>query len=104
MDRITIDTYNELAKDYDKDTADFWRHFPNTIITQFAEKVSGDKKVLNIGSGPGRDGILLQENGLRVTCLDASSEMVKLCNNKRLTAVEGDFLSLPFQDNTFDGI
>ena len=104
MDKKTIDTYNKMSKEYDEETVDFWKRFPDTIITKFCERISGDKKVLDIGSGPGRDGLLLKERGLDVICLDASSEMVKLCENKGLESVEGDFLDLPFEDNTFDGV
>jgi len=104
MDKTTIDTYNELAKEYDEETTDFWRGFPNTIITQFAERVGGDKQTLDVGSGPGRDGLLLQEKGLKITCVDASEAMVKLCSDKGMSAVKGDLLSLPFDDNNFDGV
>ncbi len=104
MDKKTIDTYNKMAKEYDEETIGFWKEFPDTIITKFCEKMEGDKKVLDIGSGPGRDGLLLKERGLDVVCLDASSEMVKLCENKGLDSIEGDFLDLPFEDSTFDGV
>lgn len=102
MDRITIDTYNRLAKEYDEETKDFWERFPRTIIDKFSELVKG--KVLDVGSGPGRDGLILKAAGLQVVCLDASKEMVGLSSERGLESVEGDFDNLPFPDDSFDGV
>lgn len=104
MDKNTIDTYDKLAKEYDDETKNFWLNFPDTIITQFAEKIGTGGKVLDVGSGPGRDALLLQDKGLKITCVDASSSMVKLCRDKGLETVKADLLSLPFEDETFDGV
>ncbi len=90
-----------MAREYDDETTDFWQRFPRTFLDKFAELVQG--KILNVGSGPGRDGLLLKEKGLKVICLDASEVMVKLCEEKGLQSVVGNFLSMPFEDNTFDG-
>lgn len=101
MDRITIDTYNQFAQKYDDETIDFWQRFPRTFFDKFSELVQG--KVLDIGSGPGRDGLLLKEKGLEVICLDASEAMIKLCKKKGLESILGDFTAIPFGDNYFDG-
>ena len=102
MDKKTIATYNELAEDYDKETADFWERFPPTIFDNFIKLTKG--KVLDIGSGPGRDGLTLKNSGFDVTCLDASEAMVKLSTERGLYSVLGDFMSLPFEDKSFDGV
>ncbi len=101
MDRKTIRTYNQMAKEYDEETVDFWQMFPRTFLDKFAELVQGS--VLDVGSGPGRDGLLLKEKGLEVMCLDASEAMVRLCEEKGLQSVVGDFISMPFEGNSFDG-
>jgi ubiquinone/menaquinone biosynthesis C-methylase UbiE len=103
MDKITIDTYNKMAIDYDNETADFWQTFPSGILNTFAEKLEG-RNVINIGSGPGRDALLLQEHGCKVICLDASSKMVEMCQAKGLEAIEGDFMQIPFTPKSFDGV
>jgi ubiquinone/menaquinone biosynthesis C-methylase UbiE len=102
MDKQTIDTYNKLAIEYDLETADFWERFPRTFFDKFVELVG--KKILDVGSGPGRDALILKEKGLEVICLDASEEMVKICSEKGLSAIVGDFNNLPFPDNSFDGV
>jgi ubiquinone/menaquinone biosynthesis C-methylase UbiE len=102
MDAKTIETYNRMAKEYDAETADFWEKFPRTVFDAFASATHG--KVLDVGSGPGRDGVLLKERGLDVVCLDASEVMVDLCREKGLEAVVGDFNDVPFTDSIFDGV
>ncbi len=102
MDSKTIDTYNKMAKQYDDETTDFWERFPRTFFDMFISMVKG--KVLDIGSGPGRDGLILKEKGHSVTCLDASEEMVRLSKARGLDSVVGDFLNLPFADGEFDGV
>src|SRR6185436_13529912 len=100
MDQRTINTYNEMAEEYDVETADFWKRFPRAIIDKFSEAVHG--KVLDIGSGPGRDGLILKDKGLSVVCLDASQAMVDISTQRGLESVCGDFNSLPFPEKSFD--
>ena len=102
MDKKTINTYNQLAIEYDLETADFWQRFPRDFFDKFAGLVG--KKILDVGSGPGRDALILKEKGLEVVCLDASEEMVKICSEKGLKAIVGDFNNLPFPDGSFDGV
>ena len=83
MDKITIDTYNKMAIEYDNETTDFWQRFPRSIIKEFGVRVKGGK-ILDVGSGPGRDALLLQDFGCQVTCLDASTKMVEMCKEKGL--------------------
>lgn len=102
MDQQTIDTYNKMAKEYDAETVDFWEKFPRTFIDKFVE-LSG-KKIIDVGSGPGRDGLLLKQAGKEVTCVDASDEMVKISSLCGLKSVLAGFDSLPFENESFDGV
>lgn len=102
MDQQTIDAYNAHAKNYDEETVDFWELFPRTFFDKFIELSSGS--VLNIGSGPGRDGLILQEAGLGVVCLDASQAMIEMSSVRGLNSVLGDLLQLPFEDASFDAV
>jgi ubiquinone/menaquinone biosynthesis C-methylase UbiE len=104
MDKETIDTYNKMAKEYDNETADFWDKFPISFIDKFKNSVVKNGKVLNVGSGPGRDGLILSKKGLDIVCLDASETMVKMCLEKGLNAITGDLMSLPFDDKEFDAV
>lgn len=102
MDAQTITTYNLLAKTYDDETTDFWNRFPGDFIDEFAKRVSG--KVLDVGSGPGRDGVLLRDRGIDVTCLDASEAMIAMTETQGFRSVLGDFESMPFTDGEFGGV
>ena len=102
MDEKTIQTYNTLAQDYDNETIDFWERFPPTIIDNFILHIPKGGTILNVGSGPGRDGVILKKRGFDVTCLDASEVMVNMCKEKGLHAVVADFSRVPFSDNEFD--
>ena len=104
MDKQTIDAYNNFAQKYDEETSDFWDKFPQTFLKRFIGSIKGEKKVLDIGSGPGRDGLILQQAGMQVVCLDASEAMIKLSQSKGLNSIKADFNQLPFEDNFFDGI
>lgn len=102
MDIKTINTYNILAKEYDDETADFWDKFPQDFFYEFIKLVQG--RVLDVGSGPGRDGLILKGKGLDVVCLDASEAMVKMSSEKGLESVLGDFNNLPFAGEFFGGV
>ena len=65
-------------------------------------KIEGKKSLLDIGSGPGRDGLFFHENGLEVTCIDLSPENINFCRNKGLTAYVMDMGNMFFPDNSFD--
>ncbi len=102
MDQQTIDTYNKMAREYDDETVDFWEQFPRTFLDKFIE-LSG-KKIADVGSGPGRDGLLLQHAGKNVICIDASESMVKLSSERGLHSVLAVFDNLPFENCSFDGV
>lgn len=104
MDKITIETYNKLAKEYDQGTTGFWDQFPSTTIEKFSELVGSRGRVLNVGSGPGQDGLLLETKGLQVVCLDGSESMVELSRERGLETIQADLLSIPFPDQSFDGV
>lgn len=102
MDEQTIRAYDEQAEKYDNETVDFWKDFPRTIIDEFA-RLTNRGKVIDIGSGPGRDGVILKESGCDVVCIDASETMVRLSSERGLRSIVGDLLRLPFPDAIFDG-
>jgi ubiquinone/menaquinone biosynthesis C-methylase UbiE len=102
MDQQTIDAYNEHAKNYDEETIDFWNIFPRSFFDKFISLSRGI--VLDVGSGPGRDGLILQDAGLEVVCLDASQAMIEISVARGLKSVLGDLLQLPFEDASFDAV
>ncbi len=102
MDSQTIDTYNQLAQVYDDETKVFWDIFPREVFDKFSNLVQG--RILDVGSGPGRDGLLLRERGLDVLCVDASETMVNMCKDRGLESLQVDFMNMPFEDEAFGGV
>lgn len=95
----------------------FWKNSPDVeqiydnegrVSKHFTEIVSPDGlKILEVGAGSGRDGILFSRSGASVISLDYSMialELVKsqLTDNDRVDLCCGDAFSLPFRDETFD--
>lgn len=69
----------------------------------FLKKLSG-KRILELGSGPGRDALILKEKGLHPICVDLSASMVRLCKDRGLEAVQMDIENLDFENSSFDGV
>ncbi len=101
-DQRTIDAYNQMAEAYDAETSDFWDKFPRTFLHEFITR-SGPR-IIDIGSGPGRDGLLLREAGKEVLCVDASEQMVAMSTARGLPTILGSFDALPVDDASYDGV
>lgn len=73
---------------------------------RFLEKLRERKArtLLEVGAGPGRDGLFFKEHGFEVVCTDQSPEMVRLCREKGLQAEERSFEELGFPDGSFDAV
>ncbi|CAK8996241.1 unnamed protein product [Durusdinium trenchii] len=62
-------------------------------------------RLLELGSGTGRDAHFWSQQSIEVICLDFSPEMVKLCQGKGLTAHVYDFTqSLNFEDSSMNAV
>lgn len=67
-------------------------------------KSENKSTLLELGAGTGHDSKFFMDNGLNVTAVDLSPEMVKLCREKSINAYELDFYHLSELVNTFDCI
>ena len=67
-------------------------------------KKENKKTLLELGAGPGYDSQFFMNNGLTVTAIDISSEMVKNCKDKGIDAYELDFYNLSSLGKRFDCI
>jgi len=65
---------------------------------------NGLKHLLEIGAGTGRDGSYFANAGCKVTCVDLSQAMIRLCHDKGLTALVMDVADLLFQEASFDAV
>jgi SAM-dependent methyltransferase len=65
-------------------------------------QAEGRRSVLEVGSGPGRDGTALAQAGLDYTGVDLAPASVAVCRALGLDARVGSVLDLPFADGSFD--
>jgi SAM-dependent methyltransferase len=65
-------------------------------------RAEGRRSVLEVGTGPGRDGAALAGAGLAYTGVDLAPASVAACRALGLDARVASVLDLPFADGTFD--
>lgn len=82
---------------------DPWKAKERGVFLEFLRE-QGAQTLLELGSGPGRDGVFFRDHGLQVTCTDLSPAMVASCRAKGLEALTVDFLGLDFAGRTFDAV
>lgn len=102
-DKDTIAAYDQFAEAYDNTVIDFWKNFPTEIMDMLVTETPG-KKLLDLGSGSGRDALLLKGRGFNVTCADGSKSMVAMTEKLGFASVLCDFNDLPFDDASFDSV
>ncbi|NNG38142.1 NTP transferase domain-containing protein [Flexivirga sp. ID2601S] len=65
-------------------------------------KAEGRSRLLEVGTGPGRDALAFQQAGLTVSGVDLAPASVELCQQAGLDVRVGSALGLPFGDGEFD--
>ncbi len=96
-------TYDDYAEDYAERRKEYLQKYLLRDVALFIKHLEG-QRILELGSGPGRDAVYLKEQGLQVVCTDISPTQVRLCKEKGLEAYEMDFEHLTFPDASFDGV
>jgi SAM-dependent methyltransferase len=102
-DNPTLETYNQYAQIYDDEVVAFWENFPKDFVEAFVTGLS-PKRVLDVGSGSGRDALLLRDQGCDVVCQDGSESMVRLTNELGFESYLADFTEVDFPAHTFGGV
>lgn len=101
--RILIEAYNKYAQQREGRAPDDWRIEERA---RFLELIKGEHKnsLLEVGAGTGKDSKFFADQGLEVTCIDLSPEMVRFCTQKGLSARVMDMTNLEFEPNSFDAV
>lgn len=101
----TLDQYNEpvYAKKY---AVTIQNLLDETLFREFLPFLKKGARILDAGSGAGRDVGYLQSKGYKPTGIDYSRELTKIAKQKypNLHFVIGDFTKLPFDNESFDGV
>ena len=108
--QMRVSGFNETITWYDQNAEQYTQACENMSlpdeIEKFVDSLPKNAKVLDAGCGGGRDASLLKKRGVGVTGIDLSSGLIKVAKEKHpdIDFVEGNFLRLPFEDKSFDGI
>ena len=100
---ILIEAYNKYAQQREGRAQDEWRIEERA---HFLEQLKSENRtsLLEVGAGTGKDSKFFADQGLDVTCIDLSPEMVRFCTQKGLSAREMDMTNLEFEPNSFDAV
>jgi len=95
--------YNNFADQRERsDLADWKVQERENFLALLTQE--GKNAFLEIGAGTGHDSLYFQQQGLDVTAVDFSEEMIRLCKEKGLNAQLMDFTELDFPDEAFDAV
>ncbi|MBF4766995.1 methyltransferase domain-containing protein [Nocardioides agariphilus] len=101
-ERVTVGAYDSYAEDYAEGTS----QMPEVVagnIARFVASVAPGGRVLEIGSGPGRDALALEQIGLSVRRTDVSPGFVRQLRSAGYVAEELDPLRDELTDPLRDG-
>lgn len=99
----TILSYNKHTKYHAKRFGGLTDILRRSEFKHFIELLPG-KHILDLGCGSGDHGLFFKEQGLEVSAVDISKEMVALAREKGVGAEIMDIEQLAFAPATFDGI
>lgn len=99
----TINWYEQHAEEYADQIADS----PDIdLMNLFIGKVGIGATILDAGCAGGRDCRIFKDEGLHPIGIDITHSLIEVAKNKNpdIEFLQGSFLKLPFDDNTFDGV
>ena len=99
----TVARYDQIAAEF----AALWGDLRlQRQLHAFARRVGGQRRVLDLGCGPGRDIRFLTELGCQVVGLDLSTGMLSRARQRMPGAplIQADLRSLPLAPGSLDGI
>jgi len=98
-----IESYNNHAQERDTYKIEMWKVEERANFLNLLQS-KNKHSLLEIGAGTGRDSKFFQDVGMDVTCIDMSPEMIKLCQQKGLSAHVMDMTNLDFPPYSFDAV
>ena len=101
--QVTIETYNEVAEEYIKETQD---RQPEEDFEAFCRVVEPGGVILDAGCGGGRDSLAFAQRNFAVIGIDLSDEMIRLARESAPTCtfMQADLRAIPCEDASIDGI
>src|SRR3989344_5408627 len=99
----TIASYNKHSAYHAKRFSDLTDLLRRNEFKYFISLLPG-KNILDLGCGSGDHSLLFKQQGLEVSAIDISQEMVRLTREKDIEAEIMDIEQLTFAPESFDGI
>ncbi|HEY7025092.1 MAG TPA: methyltransferase domain-containing protein [Candidatus Limnocylindrales bacterium] len=103
----TRSSYERVARHYADEIAGelAGKPFDRDFLDRFAERV-GDRRVVELGCGPGHVSAYLAGRGANVSGLDLSAAMIEQARRlfPRIAFEVGDMLDLPFDQGSLGGV
>ncbi|USK32227.1 class I SAM-dependent methyltransferase [Bacillus sp. F19] len=101
--------WDERAAFWNKGSKEMWDSGSrSSIVSFFTKYVKPEAEVIDIGCGDGYGSFLLMKEGLKVTGVDLSPEMIKLAKKHeeegKLTFIQANMMELPFEDDKADAL
>ena len=91
------ETYNTIAKDFNKTRYKIWR-----CVLNFITSIESKTNLLEVGCGNGKN--MLYRQDIDAYGIDISEEQVEICKRKGLKVEKANMTFLPFNSNEFDNI
>ena len=102
------ESYDAVAERYAAELSDELRHKPldRALLGAFAEQVRGERRIWDIGCGPGHVTAYLAGLGLAAAGVDLSDGMLAQARLRHsdLKFSQGSMLALPSDDASWDGL
>ena len=98
-----IEAYNRQAEQRNKSDIEDWKAVERAHFLALLQQ-ENKQKLLEIGAGHGRDSLFFQEQGLKVTSIDMSPAMARLCQAKGISACVMDIVALGLKSSSLDAV
>ncbi|XEC96593.1 class I SAM-dependent methyltransferase [Paenibacillus tarimensis] len=97
------ESYNNNSKLRDRSEIEEWKRLEMDKFTAYLQ-LAEQPRLLDLGAGPGHHSKIFHDQGLHVTCVDISPNMVQACRAKGLEAYTMDLYAMQFEDAIFGAI
>lgn len=88
--------YNSIAKDFDRTRYKIW-----PAVKTFIDQIKPYSINADIGCGNGKN-MIYRSKDITFRGIDLSDELISICKNRCLDVIEGNIMSIPFEDNLYD--
>ena len=95
LNETVYNVYQEIADSFHKSRYSVWNY-----VKLFLDRAESGQKLLDAGCGNGKN--MLYRPDLNATGCDTSSNLIKICSDRGLHAINANIKCLPFDNQTFD--